>query len=82
MMYAPLYREISPHLLVAKSRCKQGEASKKILPLGVLKLLNKTKISCLGGLNLFALSSVENFLVSACSYELAKQLKSSQDTLP
>ena len=32
----------------------------------------KQKLSCLNGLNLFVLSSVENFFVSACSCELVK----------
>jgi len=59
-MYAPLYRKISPRLLVAKSRCEQGGSKKQ-------------KNSFLGDLNLFVLSSVENFFVSACSCELVKQ---------
>ena len=48
-----------PCLLVAKSRCEQSEAKKQ-------------KFSCLNCLNLFVLSSVENFFVSACSCELVK----------
>ena len=50
-IHAPLYRKISPRLLVARSRCEQSEAKNKKFP-------------CLNGLNLFVLSSGENFFVT------------------
>ena len=73
-----LYRKISPRppsqrTLVA-SMAKQA---KKYCILGFKNYQTKQKFSCLDGLNfyelnLYVLSSVENFFVSACSCELAK----------
>ena len=72
-MHAPLYRKISHRLLVAKPHCEQGEASKKYCILWFKTTKQNKKNSCLGGLNLFVLSLVKNFFISACSCECAKQ---------
>ena len=82
-MYAPLYRKISPRLLIVNSRCEHGEASKKYCILG-FKITKQNKNFLSWWLKFICFIFSRKFLrfclqLRACE---AKHLKSSQDTLP